>query len=137
MEVSNGIALACLAIAIPQGLSACWQLYDRRQTRQRELREGIVISNESNPPLIALLLLLGTIATVWFGAWMYFEKPLRPVVQTVTVEKVVEKPIPCPIALQKNGPATARGGHDAIAHSGNGDTFTQTPPPAPPTKVPH
>ena len=125
MDTSNKIALVCLAIAVPQGLSALYQLRDRHLTRQKELRDGVVISDKSHPLFIALLLLVGTVATVWFGAWMYFDKPLRPATQTVTVEKTVEKLAPCPITTQRNGPATARGGRDAFAHSGSGgDTVT-------------
>jgi hypothetical protein len=94
-----------------------------------------VIRDKSTPLGIAALLLLGTILTITFGAWMFFAKPLRPTEKTVTV--TVEKSIPCPPSEQKNGPATARGGRDANAHSGNGDTFNAAPPQAPPSNPPH
>jgi hypothetical protein len=115
MEISNKIALACLVLALPQGFVACHQLYSLGKQRQ-----------EREPLLVSLVLLACTIGAVWLGGWMYFDKPLRPITQTVTIEKVVEKQIPCPPTEQKNGPATAHGSH-AFAHSGNGDTYKVVP----------
>jgi len=95
------------------------------------------MNHKSHPLITSILLFIGAGVTLMFGTWMFISKPLRPTVQTVTVENVIEKPVPCPITQQKNGPATARGGRDAYAHSGNGDTFNSSPPQKPPTNSPH
>ena len=122
MELSNKIAILCLAIGLPQGLVAVRQLYAGWKRREKELREGVVIADKGGPVLISLALLFCMVLAVWLGAWMYFDKPLRPTTNTVVTEKVVQKLVPCPLTQQKTGPATARG-RSAIAHSGNNDTY--------------
>ena len=138
MEFSNVVALCCLGLAIPQGLGAFYSLVERSRRRKKELAEGIVIEDKSTPLGIAVLMLLGTILIIVFGTWMFVAKPFRPIEKIVTV--TVEKPVQCPPSEQKAGPATARGGRDAVAHSGSGgDTLTISPeaPAKPPAQNPH
>lgn len=122
MELSNKIAILCLAIGLPQGFVAVRELYMAWKRHEKELRDGAVASGKGSPVLASLSLLVCVVVAVWLGAWMYFDKPLRPVTKTAVSEKVVEKIVPCPLTQQKTGPATARG-RSAIAHSGNNDTY--------------
>ncbi len=73
------------------------------------------------------LLIMSIVSTMALGFWL-ISHPIRPVIQTKTVEKLVPCPPPLPT---KTGPATQRG-NGGIAHSGNSDTYTMTPQTPPP-----
>ena len=125
MESSNRIALICLVIALPQGAVACHQIHAIWERRRRELKDGIVIRDSTNP-LVVLLLLACTVAAVWLSAWMFYDKPLRP----VTIEKpvIVQKAIPCD--SQITGNASANNG--STAQTGNDDSANTPAKPAKP-----
>jgi len=72
--------------------------------------------------------IVGAVAAGTLGGYL-IGHPIKGEEKTVYVDKPV--PVPCPITEQKNGPATARGGHDATAHSGSNDTNTSIPSKAP------
>lgn len=128
METSNTVAICCLIIAIPQGAIAIHQLLQiTSQSRSGEASMSYKVPSMAS----SLLLLAGGIATIFFAAWMFWAKPLRPTVVEKTNTVTVEKPVSCPPS--QTGPATSKG-NNSPAHSGNGDTFTNTPAP---TKSPH
>jgi len=79
---------------------------------------------KSSPLFLSIVLFLGTAVTIGVGTWMFAAKPLRPKINTVEKTVYVDRPIPCPAI--KTGTASAKG-TGAIAHSGNGDTYTINP----------
>jgi hypothetical protein len=130
MELTQIVSIGSFVLGIPQGIIGAVQLFRWNKRRQSEATEAI---REQSPTVQACILILIAFLMMFCGFWLWYH-PVKP--KIATVEKIVEKPIPCPITQQKTGSATARG-HVAIAHSGNGDTTTVAPPQESPSKSPH
>src|SRR5579862_1461886 len=120
----------CAISAVLQGTSAYLAIQTQYGVWKRT-REG-ALTDKPSFPFVAGLLIFGAMVSAFIGVWMGFNPPQPKI---VTTERVVEKLVPC--QPTKTGPATARGGRDANAHSGNGDTFNAAPPQAPPANPPN
>ena len=112
----------CFVLAIPCAIVAT-----------REIVRGVNMPIKTIGQYSIILCALAAFAgAIGLGFYIKYNPP-KPDIRIV--EKLI--PAPCPLTEQKTGPATARGGHDATAHSGNGDTFNAAPPQAPPANTPH
>jgi hypothetical protein len=132
MELSTVVGVVGILVGFPQCIEGYQAIFRKVKTSS----EGEMPTDNPRSNFLPACLLLGGILCVAFGGWAIGAHPFRPVVEQKQV--FIDKPIPCPITEQKTGPATARGGHDAFAHSGSGgDTLTVTPPPASPPKNSH
>ncbi len=120
MEISNAIAACSMLLALPPGIVAVRDL-----ARVKDASKGRKPSHKPNSIMLAILCLFSFGMFIGFGFWMFFDKPLRPVIVERINTMKVEKQIPCPPT--RTGPATQRG-PNGIAHSGSGDTYTITPP---------
>jgi hypothetical protein len=139
MEYSNLVAFWCLIMSSLQGISAYYSLLDRYHAKQLSEGESLV-SRKFTPLTISIILLLGTMATIAFGCWMFIAKPLRP------TEKVTTVNAPCPTAVVsphvlKHGPAATGNakttGDNSPANTGNGNTFSYGTPPPTDKSAPH
>jgi hypothetical protein len=76
--------------------------------------------------LIAAFLVIGAVGSGVLGGYLSGH-PIKPLVQTITVEKPV--PVPCPTPPPtKSGPATTRGTYSpAVTGSGNPITYGAQP----------
>jgi hypothetical protein len=122
MDPSRIAGIVSLALSVPQGLAASFQIIDR--IKSKKLQVSIVSGKRTGS--IASLLFVGMASCIIFGCWILFSDPFRP----TTIEKIVtvEKAAPCPAT--STGPATSKSGSGgtSISHSGSGDTYTlQTP----------
>jgi hypothetical protein len=120
--------ILCAVSTVLQGASAFLTIKGQYKVWDKT-KEGIM-TDKPSIPFVLWMLLLGACLSAFTGVWMGYHPP-KP--QIVTVDRAVEKNCPA----TQTGPATARGGHDATAHSGNGDTFNAVPPQAPPATSPH
>jgi len=134
MELSNIVGIWCAVMSTLQGIGAFYALADRRAKKELESEGNMAF--KSNSLVTSILLFIGCAVTLVFMTWMFLSKPLRPTEKIVDRPVVVKEYVPCPPATEKTGPATARGGRDATAHSGHGDTFNAAPPQAPPANRP-
>jgi hypothetical protein len=120
MDPSRTAGIVALVLSIPQGLSASFQIVDRFNSKKLE----VPMISSKRTWFLASLLFLGMVACIAFGCWILFADPFRPVTieKTVTVDKVIEKTIPCP--PEKTGSATTKGNRSpAITGSQNAVTY--------------
>jgi hypothetical protein len=106
--------ILCAISTALQGASAFLTINGQYKVWEKTKEE--TITDKPSIPFVVWMLLLGAFLSAFTGVWMGYHPP-KP--QVVTVDRAVEKNC---LATQ-TGPATARGSHDATAHSGNGDTM--------------
>ncbi|MGC2246894.1 MAG: hypothetical protein WA609_09850 [Terriglobales bacterium] len=116
------IGIWCAVMSTIQAIGSVYGLMDRRKNK----RAGAMSPSRFSPFFISILLAIGTVVTITFGAWVYFAKPFRP------TEKVVTVQLPCTNSQQTTGDASTHG-NQSPANSGNNNTTTYgSPPPQPP-----
>ncbi len=121
----RGIYTPMVAYTVLSGFSAAVQAVAGILTIRRQYKVWLLTKEGSMPkspsiPLAAWLLFAGCSFSAGAAIWVGYNPP-KP--QVLTVERVVEKVVPCPAT--STGSATARAGNGGIsnAHSGNGDTY--------------
>ncbi len=124
MELSNVAAIWSALMCTPQGIGAIYGWVYGRQKKQMETG-GAPKLNEFNPLAISVTLFVGAAVTISFAAWMFFDKPLRPKIQTVEKTVYVDKYLPCP--PEKTGNART-GGAQSPATTGSGNVVTYGTP---------